>query len=172
MCHGDEEEKIPAKNFCSEWIKNFNKFKKKCSQQIMDKTLKEFEESANKKTDPADLIKKISDSMDKGKDCKKEQNEKLLEAKFAEFKKQANSIMKKEMDYEKNVLNAQKTKLECEDKKLNDELKKEEHYIKKIMKEFKKKGDKKNNFRLKENMMKREMKKIMNKINGKAIKII
>lgn len=166
LCHS-EEEKLPQRNFCREWIKKFNKFKKKCSQQILDKTLKKLEESANKKMDPSQLIKKISEKIENGKNCQKEKNEKLLELKFAEFKKQANQIMQKEMDYEKNVLNNQKIKLECEDKKLNDELKKEEHYIKKIMGEMKNKDKKKKNFALKENMMKREMKKIMNKINSK-----
>ncbi len=167
LCHKNEGNNLPKKNFCVEWIKKFNKFKKKCSQQILDKTLKKFEESASKNIDPSALIKKISEKIEDGKNCKKEKNEKLLELKFAEFKKQANQIMQKEMNYEKNVINQQKEKLECEDKKLNDELKKEEHYIKKIMGEMKNKDKKNKNFALKEKMMQREMKKIMNKLDSK-----
>ena len=144
LCKNDisSHNNFPKKNFCVEWIKKFKKFKKKCSQQILEKTLKKLEESATKKMDPSEMIKKISKKLKGKKNCDKKKDEKLLELKFEEFKKQASQIMQKELAYEKNVLNEQKTKLECEDKKLNDELKKEEHYTKKIMEEMKKKAKK------------------------------
>merc|ERR1712032_809369 len=112
-----------------------------------------------KPMDPSQMIKNISSKIKGKKGCKKKGNEKLLELKFAEFKKQADLIMKKEMAYEKNVLNTQKTKLDCEDKKLLDELKKEEHYTKKIMGEMKKKKKKNLNFPLKKKKKKKKKKK-------------
>jgi len=170
LCNSDNNlsmEHLPKKNFCVDWIKKFKKFKKKCSQQLLEKTLKTLEESATKKIDPSEMIKNISKKIKGKKNCHKKKDEKLLELKFEEFKKQANQIMQKEMSYEKSVLDQQKTKLECEDKKLNDELKKEEFYTKKILGEMKSKKKKNKNFALKEKMMKREMKNIMNKLDAK-----
>merc|ERR1712032_271097 len=169
LCHGGNNPlaSIPGRNFCVEWIKKFKRFKKKCSAQVLEQTMKKFEESASKPMDPSQMIKNISSKIKGKKSCKGKGNEKLLELKFAEFKKQADLIMKKEMAYEKNVLNTQKTWVDCEDKKLLDELKKEEHYTKKIMGEMKKKKKKNCNYALKEKMMKRQMKNIMSRLDSK-----
>ena len=50
-----------------------------------------MEEGASKKMDPSEMIKNISKKIKGKKGCHKKKDEKLLELKFAEFKKTSRS---------------------------------------------------------------------------------
>merc|ERR1712032_1072003 len=83
LCHGNTPRaSIPGRNFCVEWIKKFKRFKKKCSAQVLEQTMKKFEESASKPMDPSQMIKNISSKIKGKKVCKKKGNEKTSRIKI------------------------------------------------------------------------------------------
>lgn len=154
-------------NFCQDWMKRFNEFKKKCSNQIMEKMIKDIEKSVNSKINTDSLINKISKKLKGKKGIKTKRKEQMLDLQFEEFKKQAEQVLKKENSYEKSLIEQEKQRLECEDKKLNEEIKNQEIMAKKLLKEIKKEKKSNTNFDLKQKMVKREMKNILNNIDSK-----
>jgi hypothetical protein len=169
LCTPPTPEESAKDQMCQIWVKKIQEFKKKCSNQALEKIINEIQSSATNSKDPFKQIDILQKKLNIKESKDNEMREKKLLLQFEEFKKQAKELIEKEEAYEKKLENQEKDRIECEEKKMTSAIQKEEAVANKILLDIQNMTNAEKSYKIKENAIKREMKSIMKNIQGQIL---
>lgn len=169
ICTPPTPEESSKDQICQYWVKKIQDFKKKCSNQALEKIINEIQSSATNIKDPFKQIDILQKKLKIKESKDNEMKEQNLVNQFEEFKKQAKELIEKEEAYEKKLENQEKDRIECDEKKMNSAIRREEAVANKILLDIQNMTNAEKSYKIKENAIKREMKSIMKNIQGQIL---
>jgi hypothetical protein len=158
-------------NICETWVKRIKEFKNNCSKKFLNKIESDLQESLRQAQDPYALDNKINSLQNKVFDderLKNQEKEKALEMQFEEFKRQARDILTKEDEYEAKLEQQQREHYEIEQRKLRESSEREEQTARRLLDDMQNIVQQDNSYKIKETMIKNEMKNMMKEINDRV----
>jgi hypothetical protein len=170
LCTPPNPEESGKVAMCEVWVKKIQDFKRKCSNQALEKIVNEITASASaNNSDPFKQIDILQKKLNIKESKDNEIKEKKLVLQFEEFKKQAKELIEKEEAYEKKLESQEKNRIECEEKKMGSAILKEEAIANKILNDIQSMSYAEKSYKIKENAIKREMKGIMKNIQSQIL---
>jgi hypothetical protein len=157
----------PIPNACDLWVSRIKDFKYNCAKKLLGSIETDITASLKNNEDPINKISRIQNKAMEEENIKTAIKEKTLDIQFEEFKRQTRDLLSKEDEYEVKLEQQEKDRIEMETQMIQEAKKREEESARRLLNDIQTLAQNDASYKMKEQSIKKEMKDMMDEVQGK-----